>query len=90
MAKLLAKGAVRRDIMEYCLREWDIRDTQAKIVLRDARELLIKDWELDRREFLAELMSQYADVAKIGRRTNNLSVTLGALNQMARLAKLVS
>ncbi len=87
--KLLCNHATQSEILDYCYTKWGIKPAMARQYLRRVRERVKEDWELDRAQFMADLLTQYASLAKKARSSNQDNVTLGCLNQMARLARLI-
>tara|TARA_R100001460_G_scaffold57903_6_gene97716 strand:+ start:1617 stop:1934 length:318 start_codon:yes stop_codon:yes gene_type:complete len=88
VARLLANGAVRSEICQYAATQWGTSDRQADRYIADARELIKADWEIDRCTFTAEILAQLASIQKEARKTGNLNVALGCVNQAARVARL--
>jgi len=88
--KLLCKHATTSEIVDYCAREWGLKPSMSKEYVRRVRARIAEDWELDRRQFGADLLSQYADLAKTARSNGHELIALGALNAMARIAGLTS
>jgi hypothetical protein len=84
--RLMCKHATTSEVIDYCAREWGVGAGQAKNYVRRVRERISKDWELDRRQFTADLLTQYADLAKSARANGNDHIAIGALNAMARIA----
>ena len=64
VARMLSNGAVRSEIVQYCSKEWGISDRQGDKYIQKARDLLRVDWEIDRRTFTAELLSQLATTTR--------------------------
>lgn len=87
--KLLCNHATQSEIVEYASVKWGIKQAMAQEYLRRVRERVREDWELDRRQFMADLLTQYAALAKKAKASGHDNITLGCLNQMARLTKLV-
>jgi hypothetical protein len=90
VARLLSNGAVRSEICEYCIREWGVSKGTADRYIRDATAILRADWDIDRRTFTAELMSQLASLQKECRKNGNQAhVALGCINTMAKIAHIL-
>ena len=51
IARLLANGAVRSEIVQYCAKEWEIAERQTDTYIAKARDLIRADWETDRLTF---------------------------------------
>jgi hypothetical protein len=55
-----------------------------------ARDVLKSDWDIDRRTFTAELLSQLASLQKECRKNGNQAhVALGCINTMAKIAHIL-
>ena len=89
VARLLSNGAVRSEVCEYAKREWGVSVGTADRYIAGAREILKADWDIDRRQFTAELMSQLASLQKECRKSNQVSTALGCINSMARIAHIL-
>ena len=87
--KLLCNHATQSEIVEYAYAKWGIKKPMALEYLRRVRERVREDWDLDRRQFMADLMTQYAALAKKAKASGHDNITLGCLNQMARIARVV-
>ena len=91
VARLLSNGAVRSEVCQYATSEWGCSVRQADRYIAEARELLKADWDIDRRTFTAELLSQLASLQKEARKNGNQAhVALGCINTMARIAQILS
>ena len=90
IARLLSNGATRSEIKQYCASEWGLKVRQADTYIKEATEILKADWDIDRREFTAELLSQLASLQKECRKNGTqLHVALGCINTMAKLKHLI-
>ena len=90
VARLLSNGAVRSEVLEYASREWGVARATADSYMAAAREILKADWDIDRRTFTAELMSQLASLQKECRKNGNQAhVALGCINTMAKIAHIL-
>jgi len=90
IARLLSNGATRSEIKQYCASEWGIGLRQADTYIAEATEILKADWDIDRRTFTAEILSQLASLQKECRKGNQAAVALGCINSMARIAQILS
>ena len=87
VAKLLSTGSVRSDIHQYAAQEWGVHLRTADRYIQDAREILKQDFDIDRRQFTADILSQYATLAKEARKSGQLHVALGCINSMAKVGQ---
>lgn len=90
VARLLSNGAVRSEVVQYASNEWGVSARTADDYIARAREVLKADWDIDRRTFTAELLSQLASLQKEARKNGNQShVALGCINTMAKIAHIL-
>ena len=90
VARMLSNAAVRSEICQYAAEKWGVHERTADEYIRAAREILREDWEIDRRSFTAELLSQLATLQKEARKTGQGHIALGCINSAAKLAQLIS
>ena len=90
IARLLANGGTRSDCMQYAAKEWGIGARSTDTLIARARDILRDDWEIDRRTFTAELLSQLASLQKESRKNGQGHIALGCINSAAKLAQLMS
>lgn len=90
VARMLSTGSVRSEVVQYAASEWGVSARTADAYMAEAREILKKDWDIDRRTFTAELMSQLSSLAKDCRKHDNQKhVVLGCINTMAKIAHIL-
>ena len=89
IARLLANGGTRSDCIQYASREWGVGPRSTDTLIARAREILRDDWEIDRRTFTAELLSQLASLQKESRKNGQGHIALGCINSAAKLAQLI-
>ena len=78
IARLLANGAVRSEIVQYCgERMGGSLNGQTDTYIAKARDLIRADWETDRLTFTAEILAQLATLQKEARKQNNLERCFG-------------
>jgi hypothetical protein len=91
VARLLSNGATRSEIRQYSASEWGLSERQSARYIAEATEILKADWDIDRRTFTAELLSQLASLQKEARKNGNQAhVALGCINSMARIAQILA
>ena len=88
IAALISKGATRAELMRYTANEWGLKQRQSDQYIQDARMVLKKDFDIDRRQFTAEVLSQLSSLQKEARNNNQLHVALGCINSMAKIAQI--
>ena len=87
VAKLLSVGSVRSDIHQFAAKEWGVHSRTIDRYIQDAREIVKQDFDIDRRQFTADILSQYASLAKEARKSGQLHVALGCINSMAKVGQ---
>ena len=73
VARLLANGAVRSEILQYAAKEWEASERTADTYIARARDILRADWETDRLTFTAENLAQLATLQNEARKPKNLN-----------------
>ena len=86
--QLMRNGGTRQDCIRFAEAQWEVAESTTDGYLKKVREAMVKDFDIERAEFTAQLMQQVSSIAMEARRTNNLNVALGACNALARLAQL--
>ena len=61
---------------------------QTEQYIADARIILKKDFDIDRRQFTADGLSQLSTLQKEARNNGQLHVALGCINAMAKIAQI--
>ena len=90
VARLMSVGTVRSDILQFATTEWGVTQRTVDSYISDAREILKQDFDIDRRQFTAEVLAQYASLAKEARKAGQLTVALGCINSMAKVGQVMS
>ncbi len=90
IARLLSNGGTRSDCLQYAAREWGIGTRSTDTLIARARQILRDDWEIDRRTFTAELLSQLASLQKDSRKTGQGHIALGCINSAAKIAQIMN
>tara|TARA_R110001592_G_scaffold71021_3_gene217307 strand:+ start:903 stop:1226 length:324 start_codon:yes stop_codon:yes gene_type:complete len=90
VARLISNGGRRSDVLQMCAEKWGLKDRQADLYLERAREKVKADYDMDRPQMLADLLSQLSTIQMEARRSGNLNIALGAINTAAKLTQLLS
>ena len=88
ISALIGKGSTRSELIRYTANEWGLKERQSDQYIQDARMVLKKDFDIDRRQFTAEVLSQLSSLQKEARNHNQLHVALGCINSMAKIAQI--
>ena len=89
VAKLLSVGTVRSEISQFASTEWGVSQRSIDRYIQ-ATVILKQDFDIDRRQFTAEVLAQYASLAKEARKSGQLTVALGCINSMAKVGQVMS
>ena len=90
VAKLLSVGTVRSEISQFATTEWGVIQRSIDRYIQEATVILKQDFDIDRRQFTAEVLAQYASLAKEARKSGQLTVALGCINSMAKVGQVMS
>ena len=88
-AKIIANGGRRQECFSYGEYHWGVKQRMMDYYLAEARKLLQEDWKIERRQMVADLLSQCATVQIEARRQGNMNAALGAINTMAKIARVL-
>jgi len=90
LARIIANGGRRSDCIQYASEHWGVSARSCDQYLVVAREMLKADWDLERPQMVADLLSQCATLQQEARAAGHLHIALGAINTAAKLAQICS
>ena len=90
LGEIIAKGGRRSDCVRYALENWGVSATTADKYLAIARAEMKADWDMDRPQMVADLLSQAATLQMEAREKGHYHIALGAINTAAKLAQIIS
>lgn len=88
--RIIANGGRRTDCCRHAAETWGVDERTADRYLAKAREQIRADWDLQRPQMVADLLSQAATLQQEARAAGQLHIALGAINTAARLAQICS
>ena len=88
--QIIANGGRRSDCLQYASKKWGVTDRTADSYLAAARDQLKADWDLERPQMIADLLSQCSTLQLEARKAKQYHIALGAINTAAKLAQLCS
>jgi hypothetical protein len=88
--RIVANGGKRSDCVRFAAENWGVSDRTVDKYLSLARDQIRADWDLERPQMVADLLSQCSTLQREARGRGQLSVALGAINTAAKLAQLMS
>ena len=59
---LIRNGGTTADCIRFATQQWGISEETAKKYMPHVKEMIMKDFEVDRAQFVAELMQQAASI----------------------------
>lgn len=89
-ARIIANGGRRSDCIRYAQENWGVTKDTCDKYLALAREQMRRDWDLQRPQMVADLLSQCSTLQVEARRAGQYHIALGAINTAAKLAQIVS
>jgi hypothetical protein len=89
-ARIIANGGRRSDCLRYAAENWGVSERTCDDYLALARDQLKADWDIERPQMIADLLSQCSTLQIEARRAGQYHIALGAINTAARLARLCS
>lgn len=89
-ARIIANGGRRSDCIRYAVENWGVGEAACGRYLAMARDQLKADWDIERPQMIADLLSQLSTLQLEARRAGQLHIALGAINTAAKLAQLCS
>ena len=88
--RIVANGGRRSDYMRYAADQWGVSERTIDKYLALARDQIRADWDLERPQMVADLLSQCATLQQEARAKGHYHIALGAINTAAKLAQLCS
>jgi hypothetical protein len=89
-ARIIANGGRRSDCVRFATENWGVGERAVDKYLSLAREQLKADWDVERPQMVADLLSQCSTLQMEARRAGQYHIALGAINTAAKLASLCS
>lgn len=90
IVRIICQGGKRSDIIQFGEANWGLGERAVDKLIAEARREVRADWDIERPQMVADLLSQLSAIHIEARRTGQLHIALGAINAQARLAKLMS
>jgi hypothetical protein len=89
-SRIISNGGRRSDCIRYAAENWGVGERTCDSYLELARQQLKADWDIERPQMIADLLSQLSTLQMEARRAGQLHIALGAINTAAKLAQLCS
>ena len=88
--RIVANGGRRSDCVRYAADNWGVSERTVDKYLELARQQIRADWDLERPQMVADLLSQCATLQQEARAKGQYHIALGAINTAAKLVQLCS
>jgi hypothetical protein len=89
-ARIIANGGRRSDCLRHAAERWGVSDRTCDSYLALARDQIRADWDIERPQMIADLLSQCSTLQVEARQAGQFHIALGAINTAAKLAQLCS
>ena len=86
--RLISNGAVTSELIRFAADKWGLGRRQAEVYIAEARQTIIEDVDMDRRQVVAELMHTSKTVIKAALKNGELNNAIGGMNVLIRLGGL--
>ena len=86
---LILKGSSRQDLLKFCEEKHKIKEHQADIYIKRARQLIVDDAQLSRPAFLAEVLAKTGKIYEMAEKKGQLQTMLNALRFACELTGIV-
>ena len=88
--QLLSSGGTRSDCVAMVVNNWGLKPRSADFSIQEANQLIVDAFEIDRKEYTAQLLQVLHRVMEIGTQTNQRGAVTAAVAQAMKLARLDS
>lgn len=88
--RIISTGGRRSDCVRLASEKWGVGERSVDTYLNLAREQMKADWDIERPQMVADLLSQCSTLQMEARAKGHYHIALGAINTAAKLAQLCS
>ena len=85
---ILSRGGTRSECLELAATEWGLKPRSADFYIREANQQIVQDFDIDRKEYTAQLLQVLHRVMEKGTQTNQMGAVTAAVAQAMKLARL--
>ena len=86
---LILKGLSRQELLKFCDEKHQLKEHQADIYIKRARQLIVDDAQLSRPAFLAEVLAKTGKIYEMAEKKGQLQTMLNALRFACELTGIV-
>jgi len=88
--QILSRGGTRSECLELAATEWGLKPRSADFYIHEANQQIVEDFDVDRKEYTAQLLQVLHRVMDKGTQTNQMGAVTAAVAQAMKLARLDS
>ena len=85
---ILSRGGTRSECLEFAATEWGLKPRSADFYIHEANQQIVQDFDIDRKEYTAQLLQVLHRVMEKGTETNQMGAVTAAVAQAMKLARL--
>ena len=85
---ILSRGGTRSECLELAATEWGLKPRSADFTIHEANQQIVQDFDIDRRDYTAQLLQVLHRVMEKGTETNQMGAVTAAVAQAMKLARL--
>ena len=86
--QILACGGTRSKCLELAATQWGLKPRSADFYIHEANQQIVQDFDIDRRDYTAQLLQVLHRVMEKGTETNQMGAVTAAVAQAMKLARL--
>ena len=86
--QLLSSGGTRADCVAMVVNNWGLKPRSADFYIQEANRLIVDAFQIDRKEYTAQLLQVLHRVMEKGTQTNQMGAVTAAVAQAMKLARL--
>ena len=85
---VLSRGGTRSECLELAANEWGLKPRSADYYIHEANQQIVEDFNIDRKEYTAQLLHVLHRVMEKGTQTNQMGAVTAAVAQAMKLTRL--
>ena len=86
--QILGRGGTRSECLQLAANEWGLKPRSADFYIHEANQQIVQDFDIDRKEYTAQLLQVLHRVMERGTQTNQMGAVTAAVAQAMKLARL--
>ncbi|QNI46108.1 hypothetical protein SynRCC2555_02331 [Synechococcus sp. WH 8101] len=85
---ILSRSGTRSECLELAATEWGLKPRSADFYINEANQQIFQDFDIDRKEYIAQLLQVLHRVMEKGTETNPMGAVTAAIAQAIKPARL--